>query len=102
MQERDKIRSRRIFGLILVTFLILGVGSWVSTVLLHRDLATWPHEPHPSPSAAPRTIGSIEQTEIETTAVGQVTREKQRESLEHNAIPIDRAMDLVVEQKEIR
>jgi hypothetical protein len=55
-------------------------------------------------------LGTIEQTQIESTEVGLAMRARERKDLERfervdagvARIPIDKAMDLVAKQKEIR
>jgi hypothetical protein len=109
-QEEDLIPGRR---LALVASLAIGVGLMgvvFSAVLLETN--TGGIRGHLPPGASPRAAGSsiahIEQTPLFGAGVGPELRRRQRETLSRYrwvdrdaglaAIPIERAMDLVVQQ----
>lgn len=98
-QERDHIDggalAKLLALLVVVSFAAIGAASW----LLGSG------SPQPAPRVAPRTIGSIEQTQITRTAAGLEAHDAQRATLESwqwidrdagvGAIPIERAMQIV-------
>lgn len=101
-QERDHVDggalAKLLALLVVVAIFAIGAASWL------LGSAT----PRPAPAVAPRTIGSIEQTQITRTAVGLEAFDAQRAALESwqwidrdagiGAIPIERAMQLVGEE----
>lgn len=100
-QEADRISTRRI-AWITVLSLVVGIGGIaVSRVLDLRDHAR-------SPAAAPETIGEIEQGAIGSTERGITMRRAQEASLQGYhwrdrdagvaEIPIERAMQIVEER----
>jgi hypothetical protein len=107
-QERDSVSSKRVFGLLLLALVIGAMSVAQSTNILDR---TESHAPTGVASVAPRTIGIIEQTPIEETAVGLELRARQRRDLDQwnvdrdagiAQIPIERAFDLLLEKGQIQ
>ena len=99
LQERDHVDGGPI-AKIMIGLIAIGVAAIAVAAVLMG------HGPERSAArTAPRTIGSIEQTQITTTAAGLELHDRQRESLETwrwvdrdagvAAIPIERAMQIV-------
>ncbi len=112
-QEDDRIGARRIVLVAITSIVVIlasiGVARWIggaTTRGLGRE-----HIAHPT-RTAPREIGIVDQTLIETEAYGELLRAQQRRVLAHYGwvdrragiarIPIERAMELVVEQEGAR
>ena len=98
-QERDHIEGGPIAKILLALIAIGVVAIGASTCLLGHAPVT------AAPRVAPRTIGSIEQTQITGTAVGLELHDRQRAALDSwgwvdrdagvATIPIERAMGIV-------
>jgi hypothetical protein len=112
-QEEDRISSAMIIGTVVVAALI-GIGSvYISGLLLEREEARL-HGPlyraPANPPRAPREIGGVEQTLIESAHHGLRVRDAQQKKLESWSwvdrrsgivrVPIDRAIDLWLERQE--
>jgi hypothetical protein len=108
--EDDRIGGRRValVGLVsgLVMFVAIGAAAWIARATTH---ALGREHVVTQTRRAPREIGIVDQTLIENEAYGQRLRESQRRSLDRYGwvdrpsgvarIPIERAIDLVVEQE---
>lgn len=98
-QERDRVDGARIAKLLAGVVVIAAIGVGFSSWLMG------PPPRGPEPTESPRTIGSIEQTNVYDTAAGLDLRARQRAELETwhwvdrdagiAAIPIERAMAIV-------
>ena len=104
------MQGARIGWLIVYGVAVGAAGVGVSSFILQKRTPDSPGAAAPAPSVAPRTIASIEQTQILTTAAGQDLRARQRRELEGfrwvdrdagvAAIPIERAMAIVATDKD--
>lgn len=101
-QEPDRIERRSIVTVAVTSMVIGAIALVVAEVLLER----WGEAPkHPPPLAAPRTIGTLEQSLILDTQRGVELRRQQRTSLHRwewtdrdagiARIPIDEAIELI-------
>jgi hypothetical protein len=109
-QEEDEVRARRLTGVGLLAFLIGGVAVLFSSILLVAVTgALQPSFAGPSgPQPAPRELSNVAQTPIWDSRAGEDLLDRQRRELETWGwvdrkagianIPIERAMDLVVEE----
>ncbi len=99
------MQGARIWWLVVYGVLVGGAGVGVSTFILHERTPDRPEAAAAAPSVAPRTIASIEQTQVGATAAGEDLRARQKRELEGfrwvdrdagvAAIPIERAMAIV-------
>jgi hypothetical protein len=109
-QELDEVRVRALLAIGIASIVVGTVGVFFAGLLVTAVLGSLaPSEAGPGgPRAVPRELSGIEQTPIWDTRVGEDLREQQRRDLERFGwvdrkagianIPIDRAMDLVVEE----
>jgi hypothetical protein len=109
-QEEDKVPSHGLVRVGLASIVVGAAGVFFSSLLLAATVGTVrPRLAGPSgPRSVPRELSHVEQTPIWDTRVGENLREAQRRELDRWSwvdrkagtanIPIDRAMDLVVEE----
>lgn len=101
--EDDRVGGRAVTAVAVVGVLVTAAALAVVGAML-------PGRPHPSgPRVAPRRMGHVEQTLIESDDRARIERDRQRRSLDELGwadrahglarIPIGRAMDLVVQQE---
>jgi hypothetical protein len=77
-QEPDRLERRSIVTVAVASLVLGAIALVVSELLLER----WGEEPkHPPPLAAPRTIGTLEQTLITNTQRGVDQRREQQATL---------------------
>lgn len=104
--EDDRVRGRAVTAVAFVAVLVTAAALAVVGAML-------PRRPHTAgPRVAPRRMGLVEQTLIESDDHARVQRDRQRRSLDELGwvdrarglarIPIGRAMDLVVQQESTR
>jgi hypothetical protein len=110
VQERDLVQGARIWWLVVYGLVIGALGVLASTFILRARTPDHASASSGAPSVAPRTIGSIEQTQVGATAAGMDLRARQQRELEGfrwvdrdagvAAIPIERAMAIVAADAE--
>ena len=103
-QEADRLANRKLIITSIGSIVVFGVAVAISSWLL--DATRRPVDTHlPAPSAAPMTIGTVEQGLLLGPARGLDLRRDQRASLDRwgwvdrdagiARIPVERAMELV-------
>jgi hypothetical protein len=109
-QELDEVRTRALVAIGIASIVVGTIGVFFAGVIVSLVVGSLRPDqaPRGGPAAVPRTLSGIEQTPIWQTSAGEDLRDRQRRELERwswvdrNAgvanIPIDRAMDLVVEE----
>lgn len=110
VQERDRVQGARIWWIIVYGVVVGAAGVGVSSFILHERTPDPPRATSAAPSVAPRTIASIEQTQVRATAAGEDLRARQQRELEGfrwvdrdagvAAIPIERAMAIIAGDKD--
>ena len=111
-QERDRLRTRLVVGVgaagIVATVVAIVIANWVGGGAAGRATENAREATRPLPT----TVGTVEQTLVHSTERGVSLRVEQRAALEKwgwadrdaglATIPIDRAMDLVVDRARSR
>jgi hypothetical protein len=109
-QEPDEVRARVLVSVGVASIVIGAAGVFFGGLLVSVVVGSLrpDYAPPGGPRAAPRELSGIEQTPIWQTKAGEDLREAQQRDLERFGwvdrkagianIPIDRAMDLVVEE----
>jgi hypothetical protein len=106
LQEKDAVRRRTITAVGAAGVIVTLVSIWISGLILSAETSGQPKAA--KPSAPGRQIGIVDQTLVEVENHGADVREAQRRELvrygwaDRDAgvaiIPVEKAMDLVVEQ----
>jgi hypothetical protein len=109
-QEEDLVASHELVRVGIASIVVGAAGVFFSSLLLVATVgALRPHRAGPpGPRTAPRELSGVEQTPIWDARTGESLREAQRRELDRwgwvdrkegiAKIPIERAMDLVVEE----
>jgi hypothetical protein len=108
VQERDVVAARKVTWVLITTIVVALVSTAIAGwILSARRAALSFHEPA-SATAAPRQIDAIHQTPIALDRHGLTLRKEQRRALDtyryldrertRAQIPIERAMQIVVDQ----
>jgi hypothetical protein len=105
-QESDRLANRKVIVITIASIIVFGAAVAVAGLLLGPMRAGRDIGPA-APSAAPASMGSVEQTLILGPPRGIDTRREQRASLDRwgwvdrdagiARIPVERAMDLVAD-----
>jgi hypothetical protein len=109
-QEDDRIGGRRVAVTAVVSVAVIFASIAVAGWMMHETTRSLGREHVVQQTRrAPREIGIVDQTLIEHEAYGQTLRASQRRALDRYEwvdrragivnIPVDRAIDLVVEQE---
>jgi hypothetical protein len=110
LQEEDLVAAPKVLGIAVVSVAVGLLAVFFEGTLLERNAGRiWRSPIHDETPRAGREISNIEQTPILEARDGLDLRDKQREELTHYAwvnrdagiaaIPIERAIDLVVEEQ---